>query len=56
MNFNFLTPVSDVVLAHNELTTQQALGKKIKVHSHQNGIPNLEDVQIAIIGVTGKSK
>lgn len=51
MNFNFLTPVSDAVLAHNELIAQQALGKKIKVHSQQNGIPDLEDVQIAIIGV-----
>jgi formiminoglutamase len=28
MNFNFLTPVSDAVLAHNELTAQQALRKK----------------------------
>lgn len=51
MNFNFLTPVSDTVLAHNELIAQQALGKKIKVHSRQNGIPDLEDVQMAIIGV-----
>jgi len=51
MNFNFLTPVSDTVLAHNELTAQQALGKKIKVHSRQNGIPDLEGVQMAIIGV-----
>ena len=51
MNFNFLTPVSDAVLVHNELIAQQALGKKIKVHSQQNGIPDLDDVQIAIIGV-----
>ena len=51
MNFNFLTPVSDAVLVHNELIGQQALGKKIKVHSRQNGIPDLDDVQIAIIGV-----
>ncbi|WP_178989753.1 formimidoylglutamase [Winogradskyella schleiferi] len=51
MNFNFLTPVSDAVLAHNELTAQQSLGKKIKIHSRQNGIPDLEDVQMAIIGV-----
>ncbi|EDP71607.1 hypothetical protein FBALC1_03947 [Flavobacteriales bacterium ALC-1] len=51
MNFNFLTPVSDTVLAHNELIAEQALGKKIKVHSHQKGIPDLEGVQIAIIGV-----
>jgi arginase family enzyme len=51
MNFNFLSPVSDTVLAHNELLSQQALGRKIKVHSAQKGIPDLEDVKIAIIGV-----
>jgi formiminoglutamase len=51
MNFNFLTPVSDAVLAHSELLAQQALGKKIKIHSKQNGIPDLDGVQLAIIGV-----
>ena len=51
MNFNFLTPVSDAVLAHKELIAQQALGKKIKVHSRQHGIPDLDGVQLAIIGV-----
>ncbi|MFY0715013.1 formimidoylglutamase [Seonamhaeicola sp. NFXS20] len=51
MNFNFLSPVSDLVLAHNELLSAQALGRKIKIHSEQNGIPDLEDVSIAIIGV-----
>lgn len=51
MNFNFLSPVSDAVLAHNELLSQQALGKKIKIHSEQQGIPDLEDVQLVIIGV-----
>jgi arginase family enzyme len=51
MNFNFLTPVSDAVLAHNELVAQQGLGKKVKIHSQQRGLPDLEDVQIAIIGV-----
>ncbi|OUS03356.1 arginase [Flavobacteriales bacterium 33_180_T64] len=51
MNFNFLSPVSDTVLAHNELLSEQTLGKKIKIHSSQNGIPDLEDVRLAIIGV-----
>lgn len=51
MNFNFLSPVSDAVLAHNELLAQQALGKKIKIHSRQKGIPDLDGVQLAIIGV-----
>ncbi|WP_047544760.1 formimidoylglutamase [Psychroserpens sp. Hel_I_66] len=51
MNFNFLSPVSDSVLAHNELLSEQALGKKTKIHSSQNGIPDLDGVQLAIIGV-----
>ncbi|MBO6632843.1 MAG: arginase, partial [Psychroserpens sp.] len=51
MNFNFLSPVSDAVLAHNELLSQQALGKKIKIHSEQKGLPDLNDVQMVIIGV-----
>lgn len=51
MNFNFLSPVEDAVLAHNELLSQHALGRKLKINSRQNGIPELDDVQIAIIGV-----
>ncbi|WP_204346787.1 formimidoylglutamase [Psychroserpens algicola] len=51
MNFNFLSPVSDAVLAHNELLSEQALGKKIKIHSSQLGIPDLDKVKLAIIGV-----
>ena len=51
MNFNFLSPVSDTVLAHSELLSEQALGKKIRIHSKQKGIPDLEGVKIAILGV-----
>ncbi|WP_223034861.1 formimidoylglutamase [Hanstruepera marina] len=51
MNFNFLSPVPDSVLAHNELLAQQTMGKKIKIHSQQNGIPEIDDVKIAILGV-----
>ncbi|TYB78213.1 formimidoylglutamase [Bizionia myxarmorum] len=51
MNFNFLTPVPDSVLAHNELLSTQALGRKINIHSAQSGITDLEGVDIAIIGV-----
>ncbi|AUC83552.1 formimidoylglutamase [Lacinutrix sp. Bg11-31] len=51
MNFNFLSPVSDAVLAHNELLTMQALGRKLRIHSTQQGIPDLEGVSVAIIGV-----
>ena len=51
MNFNFLSPVPDSVLAHNELLSPQALGQKFRIHSMQNGIPDLEGVQLAILGV-----
>lgn len=51
MNFNFLSPVQDLVLAHNELLSTQVLGRKLKIHSKQNGLPDLEEVKIAIIGV-----
>lgn len=51
MNFNFLSPVQDLVLAHNELLSTHVLGRKIKIHSKQYGIPNLDDVKIAIVGV-----
>ncbi|GAA4269313.1 formimidoylglutamase [Hyunsoonleella aestuarii] len=51
MNFNFLSPVSDMVLAHNELISPQAFGRKIRIHSSQNGIPDLTKVNIAIVGV-----
>jgi len=40
-----------MVLAHNELLPQQALGRKIRIHSKQNGIPDLDGVQLAILGV-----
>ena len=51
MNFNFLSPVSDMVLAHNELISSQAFGRKLRIHSSQNGIPDLANVNIAIVGV-----
>ncbi len=51
MNFNFLSPVPDFVLAHNQLLSPQALGRKLRIHSSQKGIPDLEGVTIAIIGV-----
>ncbi|UKM64851.1 formimidoylglutamase [Flavobacteriaceae bacterium GSB9] len=51
MNFNFLSPVSDLVLAHNELLSAQALGRKIKIHSERDGVPDLEGVDIAVLGV-----
>ncbi len=51
MNFNFLSPVSDTILAHNELLSMQTLGRKLRIHSKQQGIPDLDGISIAILGV-----
>ena len=51
MDLNFLSPVQDLVLAHNELLSNQVLGRKLKIHSKQQGIPDLTNVKMAIIGV-----
>lgn len=51
MNFNFLSPVSEEVLSHNAMLSAQALGRKIRIHSATDGIPELDGVQLAIIGV-----
>lgn len=51
MNFNFISPVSDAVLAHNDLLSLQALGRKIKIHSKEGGIPGLDGVKIVVLGV-----
>ncbi|UOB18692.1 formimidoylglutamase [Abyssalbus ytuae] len=51
MDFDFLTPVENVVLAHNELLPEQAFGKNIIVHSESEGIPSLDGVSIVIVGV-----
>lgn len=52
MDFSFLSPVQDLVLAHNELLATQTLGRKIKIHSQQHGIPDLNGVDMVIIGVS----
>ncbi|CDF78146.1 arginase [Formosa agariphila KMM 3901] len=50
-DLNFLAPVPEVVLAHNELLSPQAFGQKLKIHSKQSGMPDLQGVDIAIVGV-----
>jgi len=51
MSFDYLCPVDDTVLAHLMVQSDQTLGYHIAIHSEQNGIPDLEGVRIAIVGV-----
>lgn len=52
MNFDFLSPISEFVLAQNELNSKQSLGRKLNLHTKQNGTPDLNGVKLALIGVT----
>ncbi|WP_224485593.1 formimidoylglutamase [Robertkochia aurantiaca] len=51
MNFDFLAPVANMVLAHRELLPKQSIGKKIRAHGEKSGVPDLEGVKIALIGI-----
>ena len=51
MSFEFLVPVSEAIVAHATLLSDLSLGKRIQIHSQQNGLPDLENVQLAILGV-----
>ena len=51
MILELLKPVEDLAVAHNTLLSEFSLGKKIKIHTKKNGLPELETAQIAILGV-----
>jgi arginase family enzyme len=51
MGFEFLQPVNENVLAFREELSVQTLGKKIIVHAAEEGLPELEEVKIAFVGI-----
>ncbi|WP_025743037.1 formimidoylglutamase [Aquimarina pacifica] len=51
MSFEFLVPVSDLIVAHTKLLPEFSLGKQIKIHTTKEGVPDIENVNIAIIGI-----
>jgi len=51
MSFEFLLPIDETVVAHSTLLPNQSIGKNIQIHSKQNGLPDLEGINVAIIGV-----
>mgnify|MGYP000418302954 CR=1 FL=1 len=48
---DFLTPVPKTVLAHREILPSGVLGKYISVHSSPGVLPDLDQVNFAILGV-----
>ena len=51
MPFDDLLPVSDAVVARSDLFNEKCLGNSIKVHTAKTGVPDIQGVDIAIIGV-----
>lgn len=51
MNLDFLTPIKDSVLLQSLLQSNQTLGNTFKIHTEQNGFPDVSGVQIVIFGV-----
>ena len=49
---DLLKPVDEHLLVHNELMSPLILGNRIKIHSAENGIPDLDSVKIALLGIT----
>ena len=51
MNQDFLTPVKESVVTQLMLQSDLCLGKKIRIHTEKDGFPELDTIQIAILGV-----
>ena len=51
MSLDLFEPVDEAVFGVSVLLPKQVLGKKIKVHTKRQGLPELTDVKIALFGV-----
>ena len=48
---DLLNPVDDHLIVHNELMSSLILGNRIRIHTSENGIPDLDSVKIALLGI-----
>ena len=48
---DLLKPVDEHLIVHNELMSPLILGNRITIHSTENGIPDLDSVKIALLGI-----
>ena len=51
MNSDFLSPIDEKVFAHTVLQSPSSIGRNIEIHTIQNGVPSLDEVAVAIVGV-----
>ena len=52
MSLELLLPVEEIAVAHRALQSDLTLGKKIKIHTKKDGLPDLNNIQIAIIAIS----
>ena len=52
IDFSYLSPVDDLILSHMNLNSSLILGKRINIYSDVSAPLELDDVDIAIIGVS----
>ncbi|AMC11828.1 arginase [Lutibacter profundi] len=51
MNFDYLTPVNETMLAYAKMLSDLSFGQSMDIYTTQNKFPNLTNKKIAIIGV-----
>ena len=52
MSLELLAPISDETVSSIGLLPKQIIGKTIPIHTQQEGLPDLKNVAIAIVGLT----
>lgn len=51
MNLDFLSPIQDSNAALAVILSKESIAQNLRIHSASSGLPDLDDVQLAIIGV-----
>lgn len=51
MSMEHLLPVGEMVVAHRALQSELSLGRKIKVHTKKEGLPELDGIEVVLLGV-----
>ena len=51
INYNFLSPVDDLILSHTNLNSSLILGNRINVYNDVSSPPDLANTDVVIVGV-----
>ncbi|TYP77298.1 formimidoylglutamase [Aquimarina intermedia] len=51
MAFEFLVPVSEDIVEANNFLSEQCLGRQIQIHTKEEGVPDLDGIDVVFLGV-----